>query len=698
MRSARVILIALIANQLSSTAGAQEAAPLRATASILALSREEAAHEYAVRLRGVVTKPTELGVFMQDGTGGIWVNADHSPLAAGDEVEVSGVVRPGHFAPVVNAVSIHKVGEAPVPKPLSVTYQQLATGNFDSQYVSVIGEVRSAGLRPRVLPSERLWVKIQMGEQFIYAALPEGAAAAVRNLLDSVVRVDAVATETKNGNGQITAAVLSAAGIRNLTVLEPPRRDLFALPIAPIGRLMQYLAGTDYGRRVHVGGIVTYSKSGESLILQDSSGAILVLTSQSLELRPGDRVEVSGFPAPKDSGPILQDAVLRFVDHEPPPHPRPIAVADLLAGVFNNNLVSIEAHSVHRLLEPTREVLLLHTGSVSVVAELRNARNNKGLLNVPDGSTVRVSGVSVVEVEGSWNLGGLRAGNVSSWILLRSPADVQVIQPASWWNSRHLLYLAALLALLLLLVLAHVVYKYMEHWHLRAVLSERERLATELHDSLAQSFAGIGFQLQAIRDAVPADCPQLRQQVDLAWSLTRHSHKEAQRSIGPLDTDLPHESDLLAALVSSARKLVEGGSVQVTAASIGPQRTIPPHIYNPLLRIGLEAIANAVRHANSHTIGISARYEQKWLRLAIEDDGCGFVVSGSLLGFGLRGMRKRAATIGAKLEILAQPGSGTRIEVTAPLPPELTPSILWKRAWQRFAPVKSNPVKSNANP
>jgi signal transduction histidine kinase len=352
--------------------------------------------------------------------------------------------------------------------------------------------------------------------------------------------------------------------------------------------------------------------------------------------------------------------------------------------------VSIEARSVHRLLEPTREVLLLQTGSISVVAELRDARNDKGLLNVPEGSTVRVSGVSVVEVEGSWNLGGRPAGNVSSWILLRSPADVQVIQPPSWWNSRHLLYLAALLALLLLLVLAHVVYKYMEHWNLRAVLSERERLATELHDSLAQSFAGIGFQLQAIRDAVPLDFPQLRQQVDLAWSLTRHSHKEAQRSIGPLDAGLPRESDLIAALGNSARKLVEGGSVRVTAESTGPQRTLPPRIFDPLLRIGLEAIANAVRHANSHTIGISACYEPKRLRLAIQDDGCGFIVSGSLLGFGLRGMRKRAAAIGAKLEILAQPGSGTRIEVTAALPPELTAAILCKRVWRHCVEIKSN--------
>jgi signal transduction histidine kinase len=230
----------------------------------------------------------------------------------------------------------------------------------------------------------------------------------------------------------------------------------------------------------------------------------------------------------------------------------------------------------------------------------------------------------------------------------------------------------------------------MDHWRLQAVLKEREWLANEMHDTLAQSFAGIGFQLQAIRDAVPDGSPRLRKQVDVAWSLVRHSHKEARRSIEPLSIDAPHEFDLLSALVGSAKKMVGDGSVEVNTESAGPQRAMPPHIYGALLRIGQEAIANAVRHADPRAIGISVSYSAKQVRLAVQDDGCGFVMSASLLGFGLRGMRKRAAAIGARIEIVTEPGFGTCLEVMAPLPPDLTPSVIFKRVWKHVAEMKSN--------
>lgn len=79
---------------------------------------------------------------------------------------------------------------------------------------------------------------------------------------------------------------------------------------------------------------------------------------------------------------------------------------------------------------------------------------------------------------------------------------------------------------------------------------------------------------------------------------------------------------------------------------------------------------------------ISLAYNIGFVRLAIKDDGCGFVKSGNLLGFGLRGMRKRSAAISAELEIVSQPGEGTCVEVTAPLPPDLTLFAHFKRMWK----------------
>jgi hypothetical protein len=689
---ARAVLLAVCSA--CTLAGNGQQNPAHSTystvAPILALSPDDAAHAVTAQLRGVVTKPTEQGLFFQDSTAGIWITWPHPiDLSTGDEVEVEGVVSPGLFSPIVKAHSVHKIGTAPLPRPVSITYKQLITGDWDSQYVSISGTVRSAGLRPRVLSSEKLWLKIDTADGFVYAALPEKDAPAANNLIDAVVRIDAVATATKNLKRQITAAVLSVSSLQKITVLKPPPKDRFGEPLTPIRTLMQYKAGTDYERRVKVAGVVTYSKSGDSLILEDGGSALLVMTTQASDIKPGDRIEAVGFPTLKESGPILQDAVLRYIASGPPPRPRPVEIAEILSGSLNNNLISIEGHLVRRLREPSREALLLQIGSTLLVAELRDPTEPDPLRNLRDGSKIRISGISIVEVDGPWHVGGASAGAVSSIVLLRSPEDVEVVAPPSWWTTLHVIYIALGLAVLLLAFFALIVYNHMKHLRLKAVLEERERLANEMHDTLAQSFAGIGFHLQAISEAIPSEIPRLQQQVDLAQILVRHSHKEAKRSIEPLDPDST-QADLMMTLVACARKMVEGCPMEVATVTIGTQTPLPSQIAISLLRIGQEAIANAVRHANPSRLEISIEYEKHSVRLSIRDNGCGFVKSGDLLGFGLRGIRKRAAAISGRLEIASQPGEGTRIEVTAPLPPTLTPMIVFKRMWKYVRESRSN--------
>jgi signal transduction histidine kinase len=90
------------------------------------------------------------------------------------------------------------------------------------------------------------------------------------------------------------------------------------------------------------------------------------------------------------------------------------------------------------------------------------------------------------------------------------------------------------------------------------------------------------------------------------------------------------------------------------------------------MRIGREAIANAVRHADPSNLAILLHFEGPNVRLTIQDDGIGFVKSGDLLGFGLRGMRNRAADIKAILEIDSRPQHGTRVVATVELPAEAT--------------------------
>jgi signal transduction histidine kinase len=447
---------------------------------------------------------------------------------------------------------------------------------------------------------------------------------------------------------------------------------------------MQYRSGIDCFHRVRVSGIVTYYKLGESIVIEDGGRALFVLTAQSTDFQLGDRIEALGFPALQDSGPIMQDAVLRLVGHGQQLQPASVKIAGLTSGALSNNLVSVEGRLIRRVHEPFREVLLLQDESNLLLAELDDPDHANELEQLREGSWIGIAGVTILQVTGNWNPGRLRADAFHYKVVLRSANDVRVLRPPSWWTTLHVMYIVALLLVLLVVFFAIIVYGRIESWRLQAVIDERERIANDIHDTLAQSFAGIGFQLQAIRKAISGDNPGLQQQVDLARALVRHSHKEARRSIEPLSGELPEEIDLLSSLETSARKMLEGGSVEVAAVSTGTPRPLPPEIAAALFRIGQEAIANAVRHGDPSHLNISISFDTASVRLDVRDDGCGFVKSGSLLGFGLRGMRKRSATISANLEIISQPGKGTLVEVTAPLPPDLTLYAFVKQTWKHL--------------
>jgi signal transduction histidine kinase len=125
--------------------------------------------------------------------------------------------------------------------------------------------------------------------------------------------------------------------------------------------------------------------------------------------------------------------------------------------------------------------------------------------------------------------------------------------------------------------------------------------------------------------------------------------------------------------------MISGSSaLSIEARSEGSERTIPLRIADTLLRIGYEAIANAVRHAHPARLIISLVYRRSSVEMIIADDGRGFVVSSDSASFGIRGMNKRADNIAAQVTIDSTPGQGTAVHVVAPLPPSLLQAS-WRR-------------------
>jgi signal transduction histidine kinase len=201
-----------------------------------------------------------------------------------------------------------------------------------------------------------------------------------------------------------------------------------------------------------------------------------------------------------------------------------------------------------------------------------------------------------------------------------------------------------------------------------AVLEERNRMAREIHDTLAQAFTGIILQLGAA-GRVPPERGQ--EHLQLAGDLAREGLAEARRSVQGLRPQALEEMDLAAALARMTEQLNAGQSTRIEFHRSGAPRPLPPDVAGHLLRIGQEALTNALRHAQASAVGVELTFAGEELRLCVEDDGRGFPMNAPRRksGFGLTGLHERAGIIGAQLTVASQPGSGTRVELAWPFPP-----------------------------
>jgi signal transduction histidine kinase len=202
-----------------------------------------------------------------------------------------------------------------------------------------------------------------------------------------------------------------------------------------------------------------------------------------------------------------------------------------------------------------------------------------------------------------------------------------------------------------------------------AVLEERTRMARDLHDTLAQGFAGIVMQLEAAEDALREDPEAAQAHIFRARTLGRESLAEARRSVWELRPQALEQGDLATALARSITQLTAGTSVEAEFSLHGAPRALPPEVEEHLLRIGQEAVSNALIHAQAHSIQVTLTFDPQKVQLCVEDDGQGFDplrVPGRS-GFGLVSMRERAERLGGELTATSQPGQGTKLLVVVPV-------------------------------
>ncbi len=200
-----------------------------------------------------------------------------------------------------------------------------------------------------------------------------------------------------------------------------------------------------------------------------------------------------------------------------------------------------------------------------------------------------------------------------------------------------------------------------------AVLEERNRLAREIHDTLAQGLTGIVVQLEAAERVAARRPEQATASLERAKTLARRSLEEARRSLWNLRPTPLERLSLSEALRQEAARLNDQNGLEVNFAIVGEERRLPPNDELNLFRIAQEALTNVRKHAQADTVAVELAFNSTSLRLSVADDGIGGVdstgSSGQNAGLGLVGMRERANLLGGELHVESPPGVGTRIAV-----------------------------------
>ena len=197
------------------------------------------------------------------------------------------------------------------------------------------------------------------------------------------------------------------------------------------------------------------------------------------------------------------------------------------------------------------------------------------------------------------------------------------------------------------------------------VLAERQRMAREIHDTLAQHFTSIIMHLAATRLGNPAD---VQTHVGQAEQTAREGLDEARRMIWDRKPEQLAEASLVEAIEGVAARWSVENAVNVDLAVTGDPQILDPSLDHALLRISQEALHNIKKHARARNVTITLSYMPDALALDVADDGKGFGARLNGRGFGLKSMRARAEEMGGGLTVESEPGKGTKVAVLVPIP------------------------------
>lgn len=642
-----------------------------------------------VSLQGQVTGQSPYHFSIEDETGGFLLAKSNNPkISIGDYVSVVAELR---SSPTIRSTFAlcRKIERKPAStKPPSdlLPSDLLSPDKFEYRCVrlhGVVTEVFDDEIDPGwgflFIEANGCQAIVPYSKQFVVLTEPDA-------LIDAKVAITGIFSPVLPGSRHYTGPYLFLFDRSDLVIEEPAPADPFSVPSIKTLPSISAKQTIQDSHRKRIDGRVIATWNGDSFFLQtDSNDRIRVQLKDGYLPCPGERVSVAGFFRRSSFFVKMLNSYVRRTANSSSPRPDNICTPpwELLEENRKRGLVSLNLDG---------EIIRV-SGKVIYITHDRNKQQTMTLdcdgkavevvmgkiTPPPPGSVIELTGACLfIEAPTHDGFGFPRLASFS--LIPRDPDDIKIIRLPSWWTPGRLF---GIILILVCLVIGFLIWNRIlqcivsrrsrELVRVSAAkmrnelrVSERMRLAVELHDSIAQDLTGVSMQLDAVEQAYRENAPETPQFIELTRRSLNSCCTELRNCLFDLRNNSLEETNIDMAIRRAISTHV--GEAEVNIKLPFSRQRIPDATFHSMLSIIRELTVNALRHGEAKHIWISGDIINDVIQIEVKDDGCGFDTEhhpGPNDGhFGLQGINERLLRIGGSMTVSSEPKKGTIFKVS----------------------------------
>ena len=616
------------------------------------------------------------GLFLFNGKSGIYVQPKKTwprNIQLGSWIRVRGTAAEGIYYPIVRAedISVERADidleEAAEFKPNS-----FYDPNIDSQWVKTSGLIIDYDAFP---DRDHIMLEMEVFGSQASVQIPYSE----QNLIDASelifrsVQFSGVACVQVNNRRQMTGRIFYISSMEDLKIIQTEAR--MNPRVMTIDHFLN--ENIEISNYVAVDGVIAHIDE-KNLYLQDGVHHLHVRIKEKADLNLGDRVRVSGYAWSQPISRSLRAIELVKIDDNQALKPLEVPFSDLRDPQYNHALACVDAWVVDigksfggASDSVVQSSLLCRSGEEVFECKVPTSVVNSKVVKI--GMQLQLTGLVNLEEakDVPWRFSINRM-----WLQLRSIDDIVVLTEAPWLTNQRLTFMIALMigvigvTLFFVITLRKTVRRQTKligsQIKNKSIMSERQRIARELHDNLDQGLAGIALQLSSSIKLFERDAHAGLKGMKRIQEMLVYCSEESRNAILELRGGWLEKMDITNAIRQYSNLLDDQYSVKITVSVKGEKRRLERHMERQIFSIAKEAMTNACKHAKAENIDVCIDYAETQFLLVVTDDGIGFKDNPLFKSghFGLLGMEERANRIAGKLLIEDGELAGVRIKLS----------------------------------